>query len=264
MSAVEPLGAAARLGLRIDDVIEQANGWPTRDCGGYAKAVADARRGDKALLVLVVRDGKRRALAFEAGVWVEPQEERRQAVVSLKSLLEAPLPEAVRGSVRSAGDEAIEILRRLEASAKLPGRLRVYDSEVEQAGERLTALDHGAQGEAEKRLVAGAREILRYYAVARDVWLYKFEQLAQTRPDLRRRGQALYNSASFPYFLDSPVLGWVDRYPFLKESLATTPRRDALMERPGDWNPDQAILLLWQKAQEDADYLSRWLSRESG
>ena len=259
VSSVAPLGFASRLGLRVGDVIEQANSWLMRDCRSYRQAITDARKGKKALLVLVAREGKRQAVAFEAAIWKEPEKKAKEATASLKTLLEAPLPPPLKGKVGPVGEEVVLAMRGFETSAYLPGHLSLYEQSLSQVKAKIAALDRSVQGEAEKRVIAGAQVILDYYLAAQEIWQHKLERLAKLRPDLRQGEQAAYSSPFFPYFFNSPVLAWVDRYPFLKASVATAPRKERFLERPGEWNPDQAILLLWQKAKEETDNLSQWL-----
>lgn len=257
VSSVEPLGLASRLGLQAGDMIEQANSWLTHDCRNYRQAITDAKNGKKALLLLVTREGQKQAVAFEAAIWEEPEKKAKEAVVSLKALLAAPLPAPLRGRVGQVGGEVVLALRGLEVSAKLPGQLSLYEQSLNQTKAKITAL--AAQGEAEKRVLAGAQVILDYYLAAQEIWQYKLKRLTQIRPDLRPGEQAAYSSPSVPYFFGSPVLAWVDRYPFLKASVTTAPRKERFMERSGKWSPDKAILLLWQKAREETDDLSQWL-----
>lgn len=259
VSSVEPLSFASRLGLRAGDVIEQANSWLTHDCRSYRRAITDARKGKKTLLLLVIREGKKQAVAFEAAVWEEPEKKAREATASLKTLLEAPLSPSLESKVGQIGEEVVLALRSLETSAYLPGHVSLYEQSLHQAEERIAALDRSIQGEAEKRMIAGAQVILDYYLAAQEIWQYKLKKLAQLRPDLRKGKQAVHDSPFSPYFSNSPLLGWVDRYPFLKASITTAPRKERFIEQPGEWNPDSALLLLWQKAREETDDLSKWL-----
>ncbi len=263
VSSVEPLSSAARLGLQAGDVIEQANSWLMHDCRSYRQAITDAKKGEKALLLLVAHAGKKRAVTFAPTVWEEPQKKAKETVASLKTLLEAPLPPPLKAKVEPVGEEMVLALRSLEASAHLPGLLSPYEQSLQQAENRITTLDHSVQGEAEKRVTAGAQVILDYYLDAHEIWQYKLKRLTRLEMNLRQAEQTAYSSSSFPYFFNSPVLEWVDKYPFLKASITTAPRKDRFIERAGGWNPDKAILLLWQKAKEETNNLSKWLKESS-
>ncbi len=258
--SVEPLGSAARLGLRAGDVVQQANSWLIQTCRSYGQAITDAKRERKALLLLVARQGKMEAVAFAAEVWEEPEEKKaKEAVASLKTILKAPLPPPLKGKIEPVGKEVVVILRELETSAHLPNHLSLYEQSVNRAEDRIAALDYSVQGEAEKRMTAGAQVILTYYLDAERIWQYKIEQVAQLRPEASKQEKTMYTLPSFPYFYNSPVLDWVDRYPFLKASVVSAPRNLGFIERPGQWEPDKAILLLWQKAKEETDNLNQWL-----
>jgi hypothetical protein len=256
-----PLSQGARLGLQKGDVIEQVNSWRARDCQNFSRAVQDARGEQKAVLLLVSRKGRRQTLAFEPEVWVKKEQEKqeKEAVVTLQSMLSAPLPSDLKTKVGNTGEQAVALLREVETVAVTTGKPNIYEQEVTHAAAQLRALDQASQGEAEKRIVAGAKVILGYYLAARDIRQYKQEYVETERKDLRKGRAAAYQSASMPYFLKSPVPGWVDRYPFLRTSVSESPRMDSIIERPGRWDPDQAVVLLWQKAKEETDQFARWL-----
>lgn len=264
VSAVEPLSFASRLGIQVGDVIEQANNQLTDGCRSYQQAVKEAREEKKALLLLVHSQGKKRAVVFEKAVWDEPEKKAQQAIASLRTLLETPLPSPMQGQVKLLGDELLRTLRDLESAVsasnilRMPASLSRYEQKLHQTEEQMAALQRLVQGEAEKRVMAGAQVILDYYRTAQEIWQYKAKRLAQTRLDLRKGEQAVHNSP-LPYFFDSPVLVWVDRYPFLKTSIATAPHQERFGEQPGEWKPDEAILLLWQAAREETDKLNSWV-----
>ena len=142
----------------------------------------------------------------------------------------------------------------------MPGSLSQYEQKLRQTQEQISALRKSAQGEAGQRVLAGVQVILEHYQAAQEIWQYKAKRLAQSKPDLRKGEQASY-SASLPYFFDSPVLVWIDRYPFLKTSIVSTPHEKRFGEAPGKWNPDEALRLLWREAKEETDKLSSWLQQ---
>ena len=266
VATLEPLGFAARSGLQVGDVIEQANNQLLRNCRDYRQAVQEAKQDKKALLLLIHTKKGKRAVVFERAVWEEPEKKATAAVASLKTLLETPLPPSVQGQVRPLGDEAVEVLRELESAVPspralyMPGSLSQYEQKLRQTQEQISALRNSAQGEAGQRVLAGVHVILDHYQAAQEIWQYKAQRLAQIKPDLRKGEQASY-SAALPYFFDSPVLVWMDRYPFLKTSIVSTPHEKRLGEAPGEWNPDEALRLLWREAKEETDKLSSWLQQ---
>jgi C-terminal processing protease CtpA/Prc len=73
VATLEPLGFAARSGIQVGDVIEQANNQLLRNCRGYRKAVQEAKKDKKALLLLIHTKNGKRAVVFERVVWEEPE-----------------------------------------------------------------------------------------------------------------------------------------------------------------------------------------------
>lgn len=263
---LEPLGFAARSGVQVGDVIEQANNQLLSNCRSYQMAVQEAKKDKKALLLLIDTKKGKRAVVFERAVWEEPKKKAAAAVASLKTLLETPLPPSVQVQVRPLGDEAVKALRELESAVTSPSALRMagslnrYEQKLRRTQAQISALQNSAQGEAGQRVLAGVQVILGHYQTAQEIWQYKEKRLEQTRPDLRKGEQGAH-SASLPYFFDSPVLVWVDRYPFLKTSILSAPHEQRLGEAPGEWNPDEALRLLWHEAKEEIDKLSGWLQK---
>lgn len=263
VSDIIPLSQGARLGLQKGDVIEQVNSWRARDCQSYSRAVQDARSEQKAVLLLISRKGRRQTLAFEPEVWVKKEQEKKEkeAVVTLQSMLSAPLPSDLKTKVGNTGAQALALLREVETVAVTTGKPNAYEQGVTNTAAQLRALDQASQGEAEKRIVAGAKVIFGYYLAARDIRQYKQEYVEEKRKDLRKGRAAAFQSASIPYFLKSSVPGWVDRYPFLRACVSESPQMDSILERPGRWDPDQAVVLLWQKAKEETEQFARWLKQ---
>jgi len=261
VSDIAPLSQSARIGLLTGDLIEQVNSWQARDCQSYSSAVQDARQENKAVLLLIKRKGKRQTLAFEPEIWVRKEEERKEkeAVASLQTMLEAPLPAEVKDKTDATGAQALAILRALATAAVSGGKPNVYEKGVTRATIQLLELDQESQGEAEKRVVAGAKVLLGYYLTAQEIRQYKQEFVSESRKDLRKGRAALFVSSEAPYFLKSPVPGWIDKYPFLQVTVKDSPSMLNFLERPGHWDPDKAIALLWEKAKEETDKFAQWL-----
>jgi len=261
VSEVLPLSQGARIGLLKGDVVEQINSWQARDCQSYSHAVQDARSENKAVLLLIKRNGKRQVLAFEPELWARKEEEKKEkeAVASLQTMLAAPLPADVKGKTDETGAQALAILRELAAVTVLDAQSNAYEKGVTKATIQLLALDQSSQSEAEKRIVAGAKVLLGYYLTAQEIRQYKQDFVSESRKDLRKGRAATFVSADVPYFLKSPVPGWVDRYPFLSESVKDSPQTVSFLEQPGHWDPDKAVMLLWQKAQEETENFAHWL-----
>ncbi len=267
IAEITQLTPGSRVGLRTGDVLEQVNSWPIQDCKSYRNAVRDAQKKQKAVLLLVARKGKRRPIFFEPEIWqrIEEKKEEKQAVASLQTMLTAPLPEGVQARTEAIGDQALATLRGLETLAVLSGPLPVYEKSVREARNRIRTLSRQSQGEAEKRVVAGARVLFGYYEAARAIRQYKHDYLSSERKDLRQGRAASFRSEAVPYFYDSPVTAWVDKYPFLRSSIKDSPDKLGFdfIERPGSWDPDRAVRLLWQQARNETDKFAQWMNGQA-
>ncbi len=264
IAEITQLTPGSRVGLRKGDVLEQVNSWPIQDCKSYRNAVRDAQKKQKAVLLLVARKGKRRPIFFEPEIWqrIEEKKEEKQAVASLQTMLTAPLPEGVQARTGAIGDQALATLRGLETLAVLSGSLPVYEKSVREARNRIRTLNRQSQGEAEKRVVAGARVLFGYYETAQAIRQYKHDYLSSERKDIRQGRAASFRSETVPYFYDSPVTAWVDRYPFLRSSIKDSPDKLGFdfIERPGSWDPDRAVQLLWRQARNETDKFAQWMN----
>lgn len=264
IAEIAQLTAGSKVGLRPGDVLEQVNSWPIRDCENYGRAVRDARQKRKAVLVLISRNGKRRPIFFEPEIWqrVDERKEEKQAVASLTTVLEAPLPAAERGDGAAIGEQALAALRTLETLVDAARPLPMYERGLRDARRRLRALQRQSRDDVEKRVMAGARVVFGYYETARAIRQYKHDYVGTARKDVRRGRAESYASASVPFFYDSPVTAWMDRYPFLRPSITDTPTKLGFdfVEQPGRWNPDHAVTLLWQRARSETDKFARWVN----
>jgi len=147
--------------------------------------------------------------------------------------------------------------------------VRVHSRSTKGASEKqkiqIRSLDRHSQGEAEKRVVAGARVLLRYYETARAIRQYKHDYLSRKRKDLRKERAASFTSETMPYFYDSPVTGWVEKYPFLRASIKDSPDKLGFdfIERPGGWDPDKAVRLLWRQARNETNKFAQWINGQA-
>ena len=267
IAEIAQLTPGSRVGLRKGDVLEQVNSWPIQDCKSYRNAVRDAQKKQKAVLLLVTRKGKRRPIFFEPEIWqrIEEKKEEKQAVASLQTMLTAPLPEGVQKRTGAIGDQALATLRGLETLAVLSGPLPVYEKGVREARNRIRSLSRQSQGDAEKRVVAGARVLFGYYETARAIRQYKRDYISSERKDIRQGRAGSFTSETVPYFYDSPVTAWMDKYPFLRSSIQDSPDKLGFdfIERPGSWDPDRAVQLLWRQARNETDRFSRWMNGQA-
>jgi len=217
----------------------------------------------------VTRGGQRQLLNFEPEMWQrqEEKQEAKEAVVALETMLSAPLPPTVQDQVDQTGPQVLATLRAVSAVAVPRGRPNAYEQGVVKARTQLAALDQASQGDAEKRITAAAKVVLDYYLTAQEIRQYKREVINKSRNDQHENPKPLLASTEVPYFLDSPVPGWLNKYPFLRESVSETPRTTSIGgfpgEWPGRWNPDTAVQLLWGKANEETETFARWLNGDS-
>src|SRR4029453_643668 len=158
VTEVLPLSQAARLGIAKGDAIEKINSWGAHDCQSYSRAVQDARGEQKAILLLIIRKGRRQTLAFEPEIWVRKEKEKqeKEAVASLQTMLAAPLPTDMKGKVSDVGARALAILHDVETATTVSGKPTAYEEGVVNAKTQLRAIDQGSQGEGEKRVIGGA------------------------------------------------------------------------------------------------------------
>ncbi len=263
ISEITQLTPGSRVGLKKGDIVEQINSWTVQDCNNYSKAIRDAETKKKAILLLVSRKGKRRPVFFEPEIWQRMQEkkEEKQAVSNLRAMLTAPLPKKIQKSTEAIGDQALATLRELEPLALLTNPLPKYEKGVVLARNRLRVLSRQSQGEAEKRVVAGARALFGYYEAARAIRQYKLDYIEKERKDIRQARAQSFVSETVPYFYNSPVTAWVDKYPFLRSSITDSPDKLGFdfIEKPGAWNPDRAVQLLWQQAKGQTNRFSGWI-----
>jgi len=274
--------------LQPGDVIRQANARRTNNCRELEAAAADAAARGVLLLLAAERAGGVVALALAdktsapvvaapavrsapaAPVEVAPSAASAPAAPEMAAP-PAPAPTPVATPVPrkevalpSRGDASAELASKAVAAAAVLGtvdeaaRMAVpvtaYERRIEDAKNAITALRIEGDGSAAVRdLVA---ETLAYHEAARDIRRYKAAELADARVDQRGAG-----SVWLPYFSDSEVPRWIERYPFLSETLQQSPRATRMLvtgEMPGRWNPDQAVELLWERARASAERLGAW------
>ncbi len=262
--------------FRAGDVIRQANGRRTLRCADLEAVAAEALAKGLVLLLAAERDGRlfaaaltERAVEVAAAPAVEPPE---AAAPARERPVASPLPPTpiatpvVRREVAlppraGASSElaakavaAAAVLATVDDAARLTVPLGAYERRLGDARNAITALRIEGESSAEVRAVVA--EAFGYHETARDIRRYKAEALEHTRVD--QRGAAAF---SLPYFSDSEVPRWVERYPFLSESLQQAPRSTHLVlpgEMAGRWNPDQAVELLWERARETGARLGAW------
>lgn len=267
--------------LQPGDVIRQANARRTNNCRELEAAAADAAARGMLLLLAAERSDGLVAVALAdktspavaaapAGRSAPPAPVEAPAAPAVVAAAAMPSPTPVATpvprrevSLPPRGDASAEVTSKAVAAAAVLGtvdeaaRLAVpvtaYERRLEDAKNAIAALRIEGEGSAGVRdLIA---ETIAYHETARDIRRYKAAELTDARLDQRGAG------ASLPYFSDSEVPRWMERYPFLSETLQQAPRATRMLlpgEMPGRWNPDQAVELLWQHARENAERLGAW------
>jgi hypothetical protein len=275
--------------LQPGDVIRQANARRTDNCRELEAAAADAAaRGVLLLLAAERADGLVAvALADEtsapvaAAPPVRPAPAAsgddaplvRSAPASPAAVAAAPAPlptpvatpvprkevslpprDGASAELTSKSVAAAAVLGTVDEAARMAVPVTAYERRIGDAKNAITALRIEGDGSAAVRdLVA---ETLAYHETARDIRRYKAAELTDARVDQRGAG-----AVSLPYFSDSEVPRWIERYPFLSEALQQSPRATHMLlpgEMPGRWNPDQAVELLWERARTSAERLGAW------
>jgi hypothetical protein len=262
--------SAPASGLRAGDVIRQANGRRTLGCADLEAVAAEARAKGLVLLVAAEREGRLVAAAVAtaetaaaAAPAPPPADEPRERVAAVATpttaatpFRETPLPARADASAELAAKAvaAAALLGTVDEAARWGVPLGVYERRLTEATNATAALSLEGEGGAAVRAVIV--EALGYYEAARDIRRYKAAELGHARVDQRGVG-----ATSLPYFSDSEVPRWVERYPFLEESLQQAPRTTHMLlpgEMAGRWNPDHAVELLWDRARDAGVRLGAW------
>jgi hypothetical protein len=169
---------------------------------------------------------------------------------------EAPLPARAETSSELAAKAvaAAAVLATVDEAARLTVPLGAYERRLDEAKNAIAALNLAGDGSVAVRAVIA--EALGYHDTAREIRRYKVAALEHARLDERGAG-----GLSLPYFSDSDVPRWVERYPFLSETLQQAPRSTHLLlpgEMAGRWNPDRAVELLWERARTTRGRIADW------
>jgi hypothetical protein len=266
--------------LQAGDVIRQANGRRTIRCEDLEATAAEALAKGLVLLLATEREGRLTAVVLAESTAVAAVAAPAALPKPAATVAEAPgeaepvpppvpvatatpivhreatLPAHTEASaeVTAKAVAAAAVLGTVDEAARLAVPLSAYERRLDDAKNAIAALRIEGEGSGPVRGVVA--EAFGYHETARDIRRYKAAELANARVD--QRGAA---AVSLPYFSDSAVPGWIERYPFLSESLQQAPRATHLLlpgEMAGRWNPDQAVELLWERASATAARLGAW------
>lgn len=265
VAAVDDDSPAAASGLRAGDRIAQANATVPTDCAEWARAVRDARRERKALLLLVRRAETEVPLVLAQGTWersvavaptappptTPPPAPARQpaAAPSVAAIVREPLP-------APAGTAAAEVIRALEAlepKETLRARVDSYRQGLLRVHRQIESL--AAREAAPPAVVTALRTVARYFDAAEVAWTA--EEDLRERED-RPRHIPLGEAAAAPYFAHSDAEAVIFEFPFLRETVVREPGT-GLLEVSGLWRPVQARTLLWERGREELRRVAQWV-----
>jgi hypothetical protein len=260
VTAVDESSAAAAAGVLAGDDLLQVHDIVPHGCGDYGRAVREARRDHKALLILVRRGGKDLALALGHATWEVAVAAAPPTLPvpapSVRPLVAAPpppLPSASRVTV----DEVLQGLAELAPSGDRPPRtgLDAYRRELGRLHAQVGLL--GVSGTMGTPVAGGLATVLAYHDAASTAWAADEIQGERTR----RPRQLPPAEHVAPYFTDSEPAAVLDRFPFLRDTIVREPARGVFgAEAAGVWRPLQARALLWEHARAELALLSGWLA----
>ena len=233
--------------LRADDVLLQLNGQVLRRCADLRRALAEVRRQQLAVLLLVRRNGAVDAVALQQ---VAPAPFGATAAGAGAFATPTPTPTVFGASdvapLRDMVDRLLDFGRRLRAALPVltapPWARDVYELQQTYDARRL-----------QLPALAAVEPILAYYLTVVDILAYKekAERAAgyvRPRPDI-----------PLDYSSDSAVGEWLRRYRFLQASVVRPPASLGGIERGGVWSPDHAVKLLVEQALADGAALEQRL-----
>jgi hypothetical protein len=263
VSAVDPDSAAASSGLAPGDAIVQVNGMLARSCGEYARAVRDARRDRKAVLLLVRRRGTELPLVLGSATW-----DRAVAAVpspppaeapSVRTLVATPPPPPLPPDASVTLEEVVHGLSGLEGAERSSARLATYRRDILLLHRQVETL--ASRGAAPVSVLGGLRTVLGYYDAAAVAWASDEARREGVR---QPRHLASPEAATAPYFEDSDVAAAIEEFPFLRETVARDPAPGLLIgESAGLWRPLQARRLLWERGREELSRFTTWIAAGS-
>jgi hypothetical protein len=297
IAAVDDGSPAAAGGFRVGDRLTQANAIVLTGCDEWARAVRDARRERKALLLLVRRADGEVPLMLAQGTW-----ERAIAVAPAVPPEAPPPPPAAPAAPGTPSVAVTPPPVTIPPPAAAPPRpapaprpvappsVAAIVSEPSPAGgssaqvdEILRSLETLAPEEpAPARITGYEQQLLRVHRqieslAAREaapakvvaglrtvVRYYDAAQVAwEAEEQLREREKRprhvpISEAATAPYFVDGDAETTIFEFPFLKSTVAREPGT-GLLEISGLWRPVQARALLWEKGREELGRLTQWV-----
>jgi len=286
IASVDDDSPAAGGGLRAGDRVVQANAILLTRCDDWARAVRDARRERKALLLLVRRETEEVPLVLAQGTWdrvvaVSPPTvplspptvpplppattpPRAQAPYPAPTPTTLPPPaaapsvavivkEPAAGAPSASLDELLRSIEALAPDEPSTARIGTYQQQLLRVHRQIESV--AARGAASPEVITGLRTVVRYYDAAEVAW--EADEAVRER-DKRPRHIPSSAGAAAPYFADSDAEATIVEFPFLRETVAREPGTGTI-EISGLWRPIQARALLWEKGREQLDRLTEWV-----
>jgi hypothetical protein len=251
IATVDAGSAGGQAGLREGDALAQVNATVPRTCADFARAVREARKERKALLVLIQRGDAAVPLAVAASAWKEPagsatasSEERRSPASPPPP---PPPPPPLPPDVAVSLDGVVTGLERLTPAEEASTTLPTYRAELTRVSREIETL--AARNAAPAETVEGLRGVAHIVEAAAIAW-DAIEALRER--DHRPRHIPIPEAAAAPYFEDSPAAGVLDEFAFLRATVGREPSsRFGIGESSGLWRPVIARELLWVHARAE-------------
>lgn len=245
IDGVQAEAAALGVAVRSGDTVVQANAIVLHDCSDWAKAVKDARRERKALLLLLDRDGAPVTAVIPVSAWrvVTPPASASAAEagsVAKRSPAAPPLPPPLPDTVVVSYASIRQDLDALVPADRPPTSLTEYRGAVAQLRRAIATLS--VRQAAPQDAVNALRVALRPFEAAQVAWT----AIEGDREEQRRtRRIPMAEEAGAPYFQDSQAAAVLDEFPFLRSTVVQEPKT-GMIETAGSWRPVQARQLLWE------------------
>lgn len=258
IGVVDDGSPAAVQGLRKGDVVVQANGVVVRACADWSRAVREARKERKALLVLVRREAADVVAAVPSSTWdravAEAPAAEPVAPPSVRTVVAEPPPPPLPPDVQVTLDQVVRDAGAL-ASDRPTGTLDGYRKDLLHVHRQVETL--AVRQTVRPDVVDGLRTVVRYFDAAEVAWDAQERQRDRER---RPRHLPVADEAAAPFFNNSDESAVIDEFPFLRETVSREPAPVAIVgESSGTWKPLAARRLLWQHGREELDRLGAWL-----
>lgn len=254
IAAVDAGSAAAQAGLREGDALAQVNATVPRTCADFARAVREARKERKALLVLVQRGDAAVPLAVAASTWKEPAGTTVATAAEHRTPAAPPAPPPpLPPEVPVSLDGVVAGLKALTPADEPSTTLSAYRADLTRAAREIETL--AARNAAPPETVERLRGVAHTAEAAAIAW-DAMEALRER--DHRPRRIPIPEAAAAPYFEDSPAAGVLDEFAFLRPTVAREPSsgRLGMGESSGLWRPVAARALLWERGRADLSHVT--------